>query len=250
MRNLLYIPMIHVDSDLGSVAASVNRKSVEICGKERWLRHKRIVATFWERIRDYFNGLDAQGLMIYQDGLMADGDLGRKIIEAGAKRGSPNHQIVLNLIERGARIRKTEDVDLLKKEFNRILQIAEAGPESGVDVSMEHRAEGDRLMAERDQFIATTINQTLKEEERGALFIGAFHNVLPHLHDTIQVTELKNHERVKAYFKCVISGGDEESFNFLARYMISECSVNVEGPTSMVAEHLSIPPNDHRMTTE
>jgi len=232
MRKLLYIPMIHVDSDLGSVAASVNRKSVEICGKERWLTHKRIVEAFWERIRDYFKGLNPQGLKIYQDGLMADGDLGRKIIEEGVKRGSPNHQIVLNLIERGASIRITEDVDLLKKEFNRILQLAEAGPELGEDVAREHREEGDRLMAERDRFIATTINQTLKDEERGALFIGAFHNVLPYLHDTIQVTELKNHERVKAYFKSVISGGDEESFDSLARYMISPCSVKVQGPKS------------------
>ena len=233
MRNLLYIPMIHVDSDLGSVAASVNRKSVEICGKERWLRHKRIVEAFWERIRDYFNGLNPQGLKIYQDGLMADGDLGRKIIEEGAKRGSPNHQIVLNLIERGASIRITEDVDLLKKEFNRILQLAEAGPELGEDIAREHREEGDRLMAERDRFIATTINQTLKEEERGALFIGAFHNVIAELEDDIKVSELKRLDTVKAYFETVLAGGDDDAFEQLALYMVSDSPKSeVQGPTS------------------
>jgi hypothetical protein len=227
MRSLLYIPMIHADADLGSIAASVNRISLEICGKERWFRHKEVVTAFWDRIRDYFKGMDAHGLLIYQDGLMADGELGLRIIEEGARRGSPNHQIVLDLITQGARIRKTEDVELLKKEFHRILEVAGADPGLEEEVAMQLRDEGERLMAERDRFIAKSINQTLKEGERGALFIGAFHNVLPEFHDDIEVTEVKDHEKVTAYFQAVISGGDEEIFDSLARYMISDCQSSV-----------------------
>ena len=78
-------------------------------------------------------------------------------------------------------------------------------------------------MAERDRFIAKTINQTLKEGERGALFIGAFHNVLPGFHDDIEVTGVKDYEKVTAYFQAVISGGDEEIFDSLVRHMISDC---------------------------
>jgi hypothetical protein len=239
MRKLLYIPMIHVDSDLGSIAASVNKRSVEICGSERWLRHKEVVTVFWDRIRDYFNGMDPHGLEIYQDGLMAGGELGLRIIEEGARRGSPNHQIVLDLIKRGASIRKTEDVELLKKEFDRILRLAGSDPELEESIAILHRAEGERLMAERDRFIGKTINQTLKQGERGALFMGAFHNVLSEFHDDIEVTELKDHEKVTAYFQTVISRGDEEMFDSLARYMVSDLETG-----SQVQGHLELTIDD------
>jgi hypothetical protein len=166
--------------------------------------------------------MDGKGLAIYQDGLMADGELGRRIIEEGAKRGSPNHQIVLDLMTRGAMLRKTEDVELLKREFNRILQLAETGPELEEDSAMQHRTEGKRLMAERDRFIARTINHTLQEGEGGALFLGALHNVLPDLDDDIKVSELKRLDTVKAYFETVMAGDDEEVFEQLASYMVSD----------------------------
>lgn len=234
MRTLLYIPMIHADPDLGSTAAALNRRSVDICGKARWLRHKEIVAEYWEKIRAHFSKMDGHGLAIYQDGLMAGGDLGRRIIEEGARRGSPNHQIVLDLIMRGATIRKTEDVDLLKKEFNRILQLAKTDPELEEDRRMPYRREGPRIMSERDRFIAKTIKQTLKEGEMGVLFIGAFHNVIAELEDDIEISEVKNHTAVKAYFETVLAGADEDAFERLASYMVSECSSAIRCPTSDV----------------
>lgn len=222
MRKLLYIPIIHVDADLGSIALSVNRKSLEICGKERWVRHKEIVGIYWERIRNYFKGVDSQGLEIYQDGLLAEGKLGRRIIEEGARRGSSNHQIVLDLITRGAKIRKTEDVDLLKKEFHRLLKLAEADPELEEGKGILQRAEGERLMVERDRFVADTINQTLTEGGRGALFMGAFHNVLADLADDIEIRELKRSNKVREYFESVIFGSDEGTFDRLASFMVSD----------------------------
>jgi len=74
--------------------------------KERWERHKEVVTLFWDKINDYFRKIDPEGLEIYQDGLMADGQLGRRIIEEGAKRESRNYQIILDLIERGGEIKK------------------------------------------------------------------------------------------------------------------------------------------------
>ena len=226
MRKLLYIPIIHVDSDLGSAAASVNKRSVEICGKERWERHKEVVTLFWDKISDYFRKIDPEGLEIYQDGLMADGQLGRRIIEEGAKRGSRNYQIILDLIERGGEIRKTEDIELLKKELHRILQLAQADPEMEADAALQNRLDGERLMEERDRFIAKTINETLNNQ--GPLFMGAFHNVLSHLADDIEVVEVKSSRKVKEYFATVISGGEGEKFDQLAGYMVSD----VQSPTS------------------
>ena len=219
MRKLLYIPIIHVDSDLGSAATSVNKRSVEICGKELWEKHKGVVTLFWDKISDYFTKLDAGDLEIYQDGLMADGELGRRIIEEGAKRESRNYQIILDLIERGGEIRKTEDIELLKKELHRILQLAQADPEIEAGAALQNRLDGERLMEERDRFIAKTINETLNDQ--GALFMGGFHNVLPNLADDVEVREIKSHAKVRDYFKTLISGGDKETFDHMAEYMVS-----------------------------
>ncbi len=225
MRELLYVPVIHVESDLGSIAPAINKRSAEVCGKERWEKHKQVIITFWDGIEEYFRKLDAAGLKIYQDGLMADGDLGRKIIGEGAKRGSKNHQIVLDLVKRGAVIRKTEDIELLKEEYARILKLAQSKSLwERTTAYIGYRFHKDRLMEKRDKFIATTINETLKEEETGVLFIGAFHDVIPHLANEIVVEEVKNREKVKDYFKILISGGDEKKFNELAEYLGSVVS--------------------------
>lgn len=226
MRKLLYILVIHAESDLGNMASSINKRSLEICGRERWERHREIVTAFWDRLGDYFRKIDPRGLEIYQDGLMVDGALGRRIIEEGAKRGSRNYQIVLDLIKRGGEIRKTEDVGLLKKEFDRILQLAQMDTElEQSTASIQHRLDGERLIKERDKFIAKAINQTLKEGGKGALFIGAFHNVVPYLADDIEVREVKSSKKVRDYFRALISGEDKERFDQLARYMVSSVDI-------------------------
>ena len=221
MRELLYVPVIHVESDLGSIAPAINKRSAEVCGKERWEKHKQVIITFWDGIEEYFRKLDAAGLKIYQDGLMADGDLGRKIIEEGAKRGSKNHQIVLDLVKRGAVIRKTEDIELLKEEYARILKLAQSKSLwERTTAYIGYRFHKDRLMEKRDSFIAETINETLKEKERGILFIGAFHDVFSYLAADIEVKEVKSREKVRDYFKMLISGGNEEKFDQLADYLV------------------------------
>lgn len=222
MRKLLYVPIIHIDSDLGSIAPTIDKRSAEICGRERWEKHKQIVTTFWNEIEEYFKKLDPTNLKIYQDGLMADGELGQKIIEEGAKRESKNYQVVLDLVERGGEIRKTEDVELLKEEYGRILKLAQTkSPWEKTTAHIGYRSQGDKLMDKRDRFIAKTINETLKGEEAGVLFMGAFHDVITHLADDIAVEEVKKREKVRDYFKMLTSGGDEEKFNELAEYLMN-----------------------------
>jgi hypothetical protein len=223
MRKLLYIPIIHEDADMGSAASSIGKKSVEICGMERWERHKEIVTRFWDKISAYFGEMDPGDLVIYQDGLMVDGELGRRIIEEGAKKGSRNYQIVLDLIKRGGEIRRTEDIQFIKKELDRILQLAQIEPEQETNShATQTRIDGQRLMEERDNFIAKAINETLKSQERGVLFLGAFHNVLSRLADDIKVTEVKNAGKVKHYFASLISGNDNLELNQLAAYLVSD----------------------------
>ena len=111
MKSLIYIPIIHEDVDLGSLAAAARKKGLEICGNAVWERHKETVRLFWKRIEQFLKSIDANDLEIFQDGLPAEGHMGLKIIQEGAKRGSRNHQIVLDLIHRGATLKKTEDIE-------------------------------------------------------------------------------------------------------------------------------------------
>jgi len=227
MRQLLYVPVIHVESDLGSIASAIDKRSAEICGSQRWEKHKETVNIFWDEIEEYFKSLDAGNLRIYQDGLMADDELGHKIIQEGAKRGSRNYQIVLDLIERGGEIRKTEDIALLKEEYGRILKLAQTKSLwEKTTAYIGYRFHKDQLMEKRDKFIATTINETLKEEETGVLFIGAFHDVIPHLTKEIAAEEVKNRQKVGDYFKVLISRGDKRKFEQLAEYLTSEVTSN------------------------
>jgi len=123
VRKLLYVPIIHMEPDLGSEAAAIASKSSSLFGEKRWAKHKENVAKFWDSIADYLATVDTSNLKIYQDGLPADGALGRRIIEESAKRGSKNHQIILSLMDKGAEIRKTEDSSLLKEEYEYITRL-------------------------------------------------------------------------------------------------------------------------------
>ena len=218
MRKLFYVPVIHEESDLGSAASSVKEKSREACGRALWERHHEIVALFWENIRKFFNEIDPKGLLIYQDGLMTEGKLGHKIIREGAKRGSSNYQIVLDLINRGGTIKKTENIELLKMELQRILQLVQADSALEKDTSAIE-FDGDRLMEERDRFVAKSINETLKN--KGVLFMGAYHHVRPYLEYDIEIIEIKNIKGVRAYFKTLNARGPMEKFDKLAAYLVS-----------------------------
>jgi len=222
MKKLLYVPIIHMEADLGSVAAIVDKRSSQVCGRERWEKHKRAVSGFWDFIANYFDRLSASNLKIYQDGLMIDGALGKKIIEEGSRKGSKNHEIVLKLMEKGAEIRKTEDLSLLKEEYNSIIKLSQTkSPIEKTLVYIGYKLRKNPLMEKRDKFMAERINETLKDGEVGVLFIGVYHNVLPRISRDIIVYELKERSKVKAYFDKLVWGKDEKKFSELAEYLVS-----------------------------
>ncbi len=224
MRKLLYVPAIHMESDLGSVASALDRDSASWYGEKRWAKHKETIARFWERIADYFATVDASRLKIYQDGLPTDGELGRKVVGEAARRGSKNHQIILSLLARGAEIRKTEDPALLKEEYEYITRLTQ--PDSAVEKSVtriKYERRKSQLTKERDEFIAMTIAETLQEGETGVLFMGSYHDVLQHLPRDIVVEYVKDRHKVNAYFKALISGEDGEQLVQLAEYLTSPC---------------------------
>jgi len=225
VRKLLYVPVIHTEPDLGSEAAAIDSKSASLFGEERWNKHKETVAKFWGSIADYFATVDASNLKVYQDGLPADGALGRKIIEEAAKRGSKNHQIILSLMARGAKICKTEDPSLLQEEYEYITGLTHSRSATEQTIaSTRYKHRKNQLTKERDKFIAKIIDETLKEDEMGALFMGSYHDILHYLPKDIVVTQVKDQEKINAYFRELVSGGDRERFEQLAEYLASLCA--------------------------
>lgn len=222
MRKLLYVPIVHTESDLGSMAPLISRRSASLWGEKYWARHKAAVSAFWQRVAGYLDSIDAANLRIYQDGLAVGGELGRKIVEEGARRGSKNYEIILNLMKRGAEIRATEDASLLKEEYEQISRLTQATPPGpGTTAFVEYASNRDRLTNERDTFVAETIDRTLREGEVGLLFMGAYHDVISLLAGDILVNELKEQKRVRAYFEGLVAGGHEEEFEQLAEYLAS-----------------------------
>lgn len=222
MRRLIYVPIIHSDADLGSLATTLVKHSTAVLGMRRWKRHEKTVCEFWEAAAAYFRLSEFGELKVYQDGLVADGEIGKRIVEEGARRGSRNYKLILELLEHGAELRKTEDPSLLLQEQQNLRR--SMLPESAAEEennAERYQSERDRLMAERDRHIADTINATLKEGELGALFIGAQHNVMSRLAEDISVEAYKDPCRVRAYFEALFQGVDKDRLEQLARYLTS-----------------------------
>jgi hypothetical protein len=182
------------------------RESVRLAGPYRWQAHQEVMACYWRRIEEYLDRYPPSRLAVYQDGLPVDGEVGRHIIREAAGRGSRNHQVLLRLIDRGAQLRLTEDVELLLREK---AQLAEDPDEAS-------KAE---LLAERDRLIAGNIGSSLGTEEIGVLFIGAGHRIGERLAPDIVVEAVKDPRAVQAYFQALLVPGETDAFSALADYL-------------------------------
>lgn len=222
MRTLLYIPIVHEEADLGAAGETLARQSASMAGNQRWALHRQTIRRFWKRVAAHLGSHDPRHLKLYQDGLPADGPLGMRIVEAAARRGSANYQLLLDLVHKGAELRKTEDLVLLLQERQNILDaLAQPlAPGATRDIQASSR-ERDILTEKRDRSIAEAINTSLKEGELGALFIGAHHHVAAHLAADIQVIALKEQAMLLAYLEDLLLGRDDQRLKELARQVAS-----------------------------
>jgi len=200
MKSVVLIPVIHSAADLGSLAESVREHYLTRYGPAAWGRREQAVAAIWAEIARRIDrlGLDYGKTRIYQDGLPVCGqELG--IVEKLAAAGSTNHQIVLDLVHRGAALVGTEDPRLLIREYQMHREQLGAGQPGGVagmpgamptsswacdehgheDVAMPPgpSAEAVALLEARDRFIAQRIAETLQDGQTGLLFLGAAHRI-------------------------------------------------------------------------
>ncbi len=193
MRKLILIRIVHTSADMGSMKEGLIKEAVAKMGMEKWLENQRKIENFWndlEKEVDELN-LDYSRTRIYQDGLPCSGELGLKIVNETADKGSRNYQIVRKLIERGGTIETTESPELLQKEYEYIKAIVTAAnAKKKADSIRQYEQIKDEIIQKRDAYIAKAIDTTLENNETGLLFIGAAHNVVPELPDDIEVKKL------------------------------------------------------------
>jgi len=224
MRTLIYVPIIHTSADLGSIAEHVTKRGTADLGQELWEKHRRTVDGFWNAISDYFDSIDVDGVKIYQDGMVTDGEVGQKIAEDTAKAGSRNYELILRLHQRGAILMKTEDFKLVKKEYDKLRAITEAKSITRKILTfIKYKLAKTLLLNRRDTFIAKGIDQTLKTDEKAILFIGAFHNIKKRLPKSIQIKEVKDTAKVRKYQSLLpFYNKYRNQFENLGTYLVSK----------------------------
>lgn len=177
MRQLIHIPIIHTAADLGSLSDPVQARYEQVLGPDGWSRRERAIERFWDAIGRQVRclRLDEKHARVYQDGLPVCG-FEEKIVRELAQAGSPNHQLIVELLDKGAELTGTEDPHLLIEEYEFQKQ---AIPMAGLSDQQrrEHRDRADRLLKARDEFIAGRIDETLADGETGLLFLGALHRL-------------------------------------------------------------------------
>jgi hypothetical protein len=192
MRQLIYVPVIHSEADMGTVAEPHKKEFTDQFGVCVWNEHIKAVDEMWEGIRKRLLKLDVghSKVRIYQDGLPLCGSE-MHIVRDVAAQGSQNHRLVLSLVERGASLEGTEDVQLLLEEYRYIQAITrEREPTEKRRKAKSLSIKRKLLLRRRDRFIAQRIDETLKEGETGILFAGMAHRVDKYLPKDINVSYL------------------------------------------------------------
>ncbi len=223
----MYIPIIHTNPDLGSLAAYLNKKAVKLLGSY-WRKHKKTVARYWQEIERFLEGKTFTKVLIFQDGLPEGGKTAKAIINKLAYAGSPNYQLLKALVKKGAQMQKTEDPELLKTEYQLTKDLAaRKNLMSTIFAFLKYKLKKNGLLSDRDSYIAKQINQNLKEEETGFCFLGAYHDVLSKLASDIKIVRVKNPNKVKKYYERLTSGETRGAINDLARYLTAPIKIRL-----------------------
>jgi len=192
MRQLIYIPVVHTDADMGSLLPAAKREFLKKYSESDWQKKRQAVQEFWEGLHQRIGDLhlDYSKAYIYQDGLPVCGKE-LQIVTQLAKQGSPNHTLVLWLTDRGANLVGTESPELLLEEYRLVQRIfsASKGQEREA-AAAAYTKRAPELLAQRDDYIRRQIDATLPTGCVGLLFIGLTHHVDEGLPSDIHVSYL------------------------------------------------------------
>lgn len=177
---------------MGGLGGSMRGHYVQRFGEKAWNEHLRAIKLLWQGIARRLDALDLpfSRVKVYQDGLPVCGRE-KAIVEDLAAQGSPNHELLLSLLRRGATLVGTEDLTLLLREYHHLQRIAHAKtPEERKQFVSEFEREEKQILRDRDEKIRDQIVRTLKAGETGILFLGLLHRADELMPSTIEVRYL------------------------------------------------------------
>ena len=192
MRKLNIIPIIHSRQDLGSLDIPIQEFKEKLLAPSAFRSSQGAVETFWKELRSGIESwqIEFDRIVIYQDALPFTGQpeqiIEQKIVRDLAAKGSPNHLLLAWLMERGATVMGTESTELLLKEYEAVRKSLADG-NAAYDDEANEAPFPSSLLAQRDQFIAKRIRDSLQEHQIGILFIGMLHRVEEYLDESIIV---------------------------------------------------------------
>ena len=188
-RRLIWIPIVHTEADLGNMAESVRNLYVRKMGRAKWAKHVADVDRLWRDIRARIEKmhLDYAKVRLYQDGLPVCGHE-KQIVQDLARAGSRNHQLLADLMERGAAIMGTESPELLLEEYNLAREaLVASGRRESPEAAARRGALGKAILEKRDRYIGARIAETLQPGETGVIFLGMLHSLAGRLPPDIEV---------------------------------------------------------------
>lgn len=173
---------------MGSLAGPVEHAYRARYGAAKWEEHVRTIREMWRGIEERIGALKIglARVKVYQDGLPVCGKE-EQIVRDLASRGSLNHQLVAQLMDRGARLVGTESPELLLREYRLVKSQLEAGTKESAGEAGRAKRNTLTTLHERDRFIARRIEETLADGETGILFMGLAHEVHRYLPGSIRV---------------------------------------------------------------
>lgn len=195
-RTLIHIPIVHSEADMGSSSDNVRQAYIRQKGLQAWEQSRAAIKQVWADIDAAVSALhvDFHRMRIYQDGLPVCAFEERIVRDlAGTPAGGVNYRILARLMDLGARLEGTEDIELLLKE-REMLKSGTSDPKGAANAASfeaESASVMSKLLDERDCFIAKRIDETLQPGEIGILFLGALHDATAKLPATIEVVSLE-----------------------------------------------------------
>ncbi|MEI6153879.1 MAG: hypothetical protein WCQ90_07315 [Deltaproteobacteria bacterium] len=181
IRSLIYVPVLHTQKEAGEILLSLKAdeagKSADTSSADQEKSVKEMWAGIHEKILN--THISYPTIRIYQDAMPVCGRE-KEIAEKLARKASRNHQLILDLLKKGANLEGTENPDLLIEEYDNLSQLigkASVSIQSYRDSLNKYREKGAKLMKQRDAFIAERIISTLKEGETPLVFMGVRHEL-------------------------------------------------------------------------
>lgn len=188
MRALIYVSIIHTQTDMGSMSDLLRDRYIQRYGEDKWLEHVNKIDTLWDSIEKRLDTLNLcyKDVKIYQDGLPNCGKEG-DIVSEVARRGSKNHRLIIKLLDKGAQLIGTEDPELLIEEYKTVSEALSRRQETDKGIIDKDKNMAENCLSMRDRYISRRIDETLKEGETGILFIGIMHKVNESLPEDVKI---------------------------------------------------------------